>query len=155
MIVRATAERPMVFAVALLDRKVVDAGNAKPHQAMFIEFPVLVAVAAEPMPAIVMPLIGEAHGDAVVAEGPDFLDQAIVEFTVPFAGQKRLDCLSALQKFRAVSPATVGRVGKGDASGIAGIPCVLGHARFLWGGFGGERRKWRGGHGLVLPGGFL
>ena len=69
----------MIFALALLDRQIVDAGDAQAHQAVFVEFPVLVAIAAKPVAAIVMPFIGEAHGDAVVAEGPDFLDQAVVE----------------------------------------------------------------------------
>src|SRR5258707_15892228 len=73
LIVRATAERPMVFAVALLVWNVVDAGNTKPHPAMLIEFPVLVAITAEPMPAIVMPLLGEAYSLAVLADRPDFL----------------------------------------------------------------------------------
>src|SRR5215470_17127297 len=112
MIVRAAAERPVVFALALLDRKIVDAGNAKPHQAVLVEFPVLVAVAAEPMTAVVVPLVGETHCYAVLAKGPDFFDQAVVEFAVPFAGQECLDFSAAVQEFCAVSPAAVGRVGE-------------------------------------------
>jgi hypothetical protein len=38
--------------------------------------------------AIVMPFVGEAHGDAVFAEGPDFLDQAVIKLARPFARQK-------------------------------------------------------------------
>src|SRR5271166_5307692 len=79
MIVGASAKLPVILAIGLLDRKIVDAGNAKPHQAVLVEFPVLVAVAAEPMTAVVVPFIGEANGDAVLAESPDFLDQAVVE----------------------------------------------------------------------------
>src|SRR5215471_4068733 len=146
MIVRATAERPMVFALALLDRKVVDAGDAKPHQAVLIELPVLVAVTAEPAPAVVMPLIGEAHRDAVLPKRPDFLDQAVVKFTGPLACQECDDLLTAVQEFGAVSPTAVGCVGEGDPSGIARIPRILGHTRLLWGCFGGERRKRRAAH---------
>ena len=117
VIVGAPAERPVILAIALLDGKIVDAGDAQAHQTMLVEFPVLVAVAAEPMTAVVMPLIGEAHGDTIVTEGPDLLDQAVIELAVPFARQERLDGLAALQEFRAVAPAAVGRIGKRDAAG--------------------------------------
>ena len=143
MVVGAAAERPVVFALALLDRKIVDAGDAQAHQAVLVEFPVLVAVAAEPVAAVVVPLIGEAHGDAVVAERPDFLDQAVVELAVPFARQERLDGLATLEELGAVPPAAVGRVGERNARRIARIPGVLGHARLLRGGLGGERGKRR------------
>jgi hypothetical protein len=49
MIVGAAANRPMVLALVLLGRQIVDAGDAQTHQAVLVEFPVLVAVAAEPM----------------------------------------------------------------------------------------------------------
>src|SRR3984893_9351060 len=140
----------MIFAIALLDRNIIDAGDAKPHQAMLVEFPVLITVAAEPITAVVVPLIGEAHGDAVLAKRPDLLDQAVVEFAAPLAGQERFDGLPAVQEFRAVSPATVGRIGERNAGGVAGIPCIFRHARLLRGGLRGEGRKWRGGRGSVL-----
>jgi hypothetical protein len=57
VIVGPAAKRPAAFALALLDRDIIDAGDAKPHQAVIIEFPVLVAVAAEPITAVVVPLI--------------------------------------------------------------------------------------------------
>ena len=119
MIVRPPAQRPVVLALALRDRQVVDAGDARAHQAVLVEFPVLVAVAAEPLAAVVVPLVGEAHGDAVLAEGPEFLDQPVVEFARPFAGQERLDRLAALQELGAVAPAAVRRIGERDARGVA------------------------------------
>src|SRR3546814_7903965 len=48
LIVGTTAQRPAEQALALADRQVVDAGDARVHQAVRVEFPVLVAVAAEP-----------------------------------------------------------------------------------------------------------
>src|SRR5215471_19432968 len=125
MIVGTAAERPAILALGLLDRQIVDAGNAQPHQAVCVEFPVLVAVAAEPAAAVVVPLIGEAHGDAVVAVGPELLDQAVVELSVPLARQERLDGLTPLQELDAIPPAAVSRVGERDASGVAGVPAVL------------------------------
>src|SRR5260370_12397125 len=112
MLVGAAAERPMVFALALRDRQIVDAGDAEPHQALLVEFPVLVAVAAEPVAAVVVPLISEAHRDAVLVERPEFLDQPVIELAVPFAPQERLDRRAALQKLRAVAPAAVDRIGE-------------------------------------------
>src|SRR5215470_7739374 len=149
MIVWTAAQRPVILALPLVDWKVVDARNAKPHQAMFVEFPIFVAIAAEPMPAVVMPLIGKAHSDTVVAKGPDFLDQTVVEFTVPLACQERLDCSTTLEEFRAVSPPAVGRVGQRNASGVARVPGVLRHTRLLGGGVGGKRRKRRTIHGVT------
>ena len=53
-----------------------------------VELPVLVAVGAEPLAGVVVPLVGEAHGDAVVGEGPELLDQPVVELALPLAGQE-------------------------------------------------------------------
>src|ERR1700730_4131035 len=154
VIVGATAKRPVVLALALLDRDIIDAGDAKPHQAVLIKFPVLVAVAAEPITAVVVPLICKARENAVLTEGPHFLDQPVVQLAVPLARKKSLDGLAALQKFSAVPPAAVGRVGERDARGITGIPCIFGLACFLRSSLGGEGRKRRSVHGLVSIYGF-
>ena len=153
MVVRAAPERPVVLALALLDRQVVDAGDAPPHQAVAIELPVLVAVGAEPLPAVVVPFIGKAHRDTISGKGPELLDQAIVQLPVPFARQESLDGCAALQKLGTIAPAAVGRIGQRDARRIAGVPGILRHAHLLGGGFGIERRKRRtarrAGHGLA------
>ena len=102
----------MVFALVLADRQVVDAGDAQPHQPVRVELPVLVAVAAEPVAAVVVPFIGEADGDPVLAKRPQFLDQTIVQFLGPFALQEGDDFGSAIDELRPVAPA-----------GLAG-PCL-------------------------------
>jgi hypothetical protein len=89
MICRARAERPMEPPVRLPDRHVVDAGFASAHQALAIKLPLLVAVGAKPVPRIVMPFVLEANGDAVVGDGPEFLDQAVIELSGPFTPQER------------------------------------------------------------------
>src|SRR6202165_6193757 len=61
---------PAKAAVAFGNRNVVDAGLAAAHQAMLIEFPLLVAAGAMPLPAIVMPLILKAHGDMILVRRP-------------------------------------------------------------------------------------
>ena len=73
---------------ALADRQVVDRGMAPAHEAAGVEFPVLVAVGAEPVVRVVVPLVGEAHGDAILAERPELLDEAVVELAAPFAAQE-------------------------------------------------------------------
>jgi hypothetical protein len=65
---------------------------------MLVEFPVLIAVAAEPKTAVIVPLIGEAHRDAVLAKRPDFLDQAVAEFPGSLASQERVDGLAACDR---------------------------------------------------------
>ena len=117
MIVGAAAERPVIFALALLDRKIVDACNPQPHQSVLVELPVFVSIAAEPVPAVVAPFIGKSHRNAVFAKGPDLFDQTIVELAIPLARQERFDGLAALQKFGAIAPATVDRICEATRAG--------------------------------------
>src|SRR5215813_10667043 len=93
-------------SVAVLDRQVVDAGDAPPHQAVRVELPVLVAIAAKPVAGIVVPFICKAHSDPVVAVRPHFLDQPIIELAIPFAREKRLNRLAAVNELGAIPPAS-------------------------------------------------
>jgi len=49
MAVRAPPDRPVVQAIALADRKVVDAGNAASHRAALVKLPILVAERPKPV----------------------------------------------------------------------------------------------------------
>ncbi len=40
------------------------------------------------MTRIVMPIVGEPDRDTIVSIHPDFFDRAIIEFFVPFSGEK-------------------------------------------------------------------
>jgi hypothetical protein len=131
MVVGATAEWPVIFSFALLDRKIIDARDAQAHQAMLVELPVLAAIAAEPIPAVIVPLIRKADGDAIRMEGPDFLDQPVVKLAVPLSRQKGFDRLASLQEFGAVAPTTVGGVGERSARRIARVPGILGQTRLF------------------------
>ena len=77
----------MIFALLLVDRQIVNPGDAPPHVPPFVEFPVFIAVGAKPSTGIVMPFIGEPDGDAVPVEEPEFFDQAIVQLLLPFFGR--------------------------------------------------------------------
>src|SRR5215469_546630 len=104
MIVGPPAERPVEFPLRLLDRQVVDRGEAALHQALGVELPVLVAIRAKPIGAVVVPLIGEADRDAIAFERPQLLDQAVVELLRPLAGEERDDLRAPARKLRTVSP---------------------------------------------------
>ena len=101
------------------DGDVIDAGFTPAHQAMLVELPLLVAVRAVPLPGIVVPFVLKANRDAVAVERPEILDQAIIEFPLPFAGEERHDRGAALEKLRAVTPAAVLGVGERDPLRVA------------------------------------
>src|SRR5215510_206637 len=143
MVIRPPPERPVILALRLSDRKVVDAGQAEPHQALVVELPVLVAVRAEPVSGIVVALVGETDGDAAPLEGPQLLDEAIVELAGPLPGEESDDLLASVEELRAVPPARVGGVGLGDLLGIAGVPGILGQTDLLRRGLAGERGEGR------------
>jgi hypothetical protein len=65
-----TGPIPEVFPVGFLDRKVVDAGISVVHQAIGPEMPILVPVRTEPVSGVIVPLVSEAHRDAVAGKGP-------------------------------------------------------------------------------------
>src|SRR3984885_2444318 len=111
MVIGASTEGPVIFALALFDRQVVDAGDPPSHQALFVELPILVAIAAKPIAGIVVPFIGKAHGDPVVAKRPDFLDQPILQLASPLACEECLDRLAATNELGPVAPDAVQRIG--------------------------------------------
>src|SRR5262249_23249483 len=133
MIVGTGTQRPVILAFAFFDWQVIDARDAQTHQPVLIELPVLVAIAAKPIAAIIVPFVGEANRDSVLAKRPNLLDQAVIELTIPLARQKSFDFRSTLDELGAITPTTVRRVGKRDPGRIARVPCVLGHSRFLRG----------------------
>ncbi len=55
----ATKRRPQQLPIGFFDGVFVDAGYATLHQPLTIEFPIFVAVGAEPGPAFVMEFVGE------------------------------------------------------------------------------------------------
>src|SRR6202000_2780535 len=116
-----------------------------------VEEPVLVAVGAEPLAGVGVPLVGEARRDAVVGECPELLDQAVVVLAFPLLGQEGDDLRGPGDEAGAVAPAALGGVGLGAARGVAGVPGVLGGTDLFDRGLSGERRQRRSwGHRCVL-----
>ena len=139
MIVRPRpAAIPEELAFFWHDRVLVDAGVAVVHQAVFVELPVLIAVGAVPLARVVMVFVGKAHADAVAVMGPQFLDQAVIQFARPLAFQQGDNGGAALRELAAFAPPAVFRIGEGDLFRVAGIPAVFGQADFFDGAFAGE-----------------
>jgi len=78
MIVGAAPQRPVKFALGFADREVVNAGKTASHEAIRVEFPVLVSIRTKPVPAVVMPFVREADGYSILVESPQFLDEPIL-----------------------------------------------------------------------------
>src|SRR5262249_26936914 len=140
----------MVFALTIFDRQIIDACDPTSHQTFRVELPILISIAAEPAAGIIVPFIGKAYGDPVFTERPHFLDQTIIELAIPFARKERHDFLAAMNEFGAVAPDAVGRVGLGNAGGLARIPSILGEPRLLRRGFGTKGRHGWTAHELTL-----
>src|SRR5437762_1130231 len=148
MIVGAAALRPMVQPLAFQDWQKIDAGEAPLHQAMSVEFPQFVALAAKPGTVGGTPCRRKAYRHAGFAKAPQLLDQAIVVLFPPFAGQECDDRGAAPEEFRSVLPDAVFRVSQGDAGGIAAVPHILCRPYFLRGGLRREgRQRWAAFHG--------
>src|SRR3954447_6004313 len=137
--------------LGLLDRDVVDARLAAAHVALVVELPLLVAVAAPPLPRRVATLVLEAHGDPVAAERPQVLAQRVVELALPLARQELDDRGAAGEELVAVAPLRILAVGGGDALGVARVPRVLGRLHLLARGLLGERWDGRS-HRRSVPG---
>src|SRR5271155_3246377 len=99
----ATLRKDAVWAMALrdpplrgVDRQIVDTGVALAHQAGFRELPKLHAMGAEPLSGIIMPLVFEEHGHAILAKAPQGLFEPIAQLFRPLAVQKGLDLRATL-----------------------------------------------------------
>src|SRR5262245_10580521 len=141
MILWASAWWPMILSGGFRDRKVIDAGDAPTHEAALVELPVLIAVRAMPLAGIVMPFVGEPHCDAILVKCPQFLDQAIVQFLVPFTDQKLHDGVAPGEKLGAVAPNAIGSVSQRDSLRLARIPGVFCNPDFLRSRIGIKGRK--------------
>src|SRR6476620_5584589 len=141
MVIGTSTEEPVIFALAIVDRQVVDAGDPPSHQALVVELPILVAIAAKPVASIVVPFICKTHGYPVVAKRPDLLDQPILQLSTPLACEEGLDGLAATNELSAVAPDAIHRIGKRYFGRIARVPRVFRHAHLLRSRFCGERRK--------------
>jgi hypothetical protein len=107
------------------DGDIIGTHVSSSHDAFLIVLPVLVAVCPIPLPIFVMPLVLEAHGDAVAGVAPQLLHEAVVQLLLPLAGQELNDGLPPFEELRPVPPLAVHCVRLCNSFGIPGIPPVL------------------------------
>src|SRR5688572_28204959 len=119
MVWRPRSRRPGEQALGRADLDIVDAGDASVHESVRIELPVLVAVTAEPAATYVVPFVGKAHRNAIVAMRPDLLDEPVVELTLPLAMQEGHHCRASLEELVAIAPACIHGVRLRDPLRIA------------------------------------
>jgi len=81
----------VIFALRLLDWQIVDGSKPQAHQPVLIELPILIAILAKPIPGVIVPFIGKAHGDTVSRKRPKLFDQPIVQLFRPFASEEHDD----------------------------------------------------------------
>jgi len=139
----------VVLAIGGSDRQIIDAGDPYAHQALRVELPVLIAVGAEVLTAVVVPLVGEAYCDPIAVECPELLEEAVVQLACPLARQKGHDLGPAVDELSPITPAAVLAVGKRDRFWIAAVSGILGHPNFLGGRLRIERGKRRAWHGIL------
>ena len=134
----------MELAVTFLDWQVVDARFATSHQPLVVEFPQLVAVAAMPVIRLVVPFVLKLDRDPLGGEGPQVLDQTVVELALPLVGEKPPNLLAAYRELGPIPPYRIFGVSEYDAVGVARVPGILGQSNLANGRFESE---WRSNHG--------
>lgn len=75
----------MKQTLGFADRQIIDAGVAFPHQAIIFKLPIFIAVRAKPLPGVIFPFIGEANRNAMTIVCPNFFDQSVFVFALPFS----------------------------------------------------------------------
>ncbi|MNC60807.1 hypothetical protein D3C75_1107100 [compost metagenome] len=86
-----------------------------------------------------MPFIGITHGNSVVGERPQLLDQPIIKLLGPLAGQEAFGFFAVIGELGAIAPLSVQGIGQGHTLRVPGVPAVFGQANFFNGRFTGER----------------
>jgi hypothetical protein len=69
-----TRREPVEFAVDFLNREIVDARFASPDEAVFVEFPLLVALTPVPLARGIVPFVLKTDGNVIVGKGPERFD---------------------------------------------------------------------------------
>ena len=100
MIIGTTPESPGEISFGLGDRVLIDAIRSLLHQPIGFGSPVLLAIGAEPLSAVVATFVGQTHSDEIASTGPQFPDQEVVEVTQRCTGPKRLNLDATLWKAR-------------------------------------------------------
>ena len=91
VVVRPWADGPEILAICPGDCQVIDTCDAPVHEAVVVEFPILVSVRSKPISRAIVPLVSKAHGDSVTLPGPQLLDETVIQLPLPFLTEKADD----------------------------------------------------------------
>src|SRR5260370_21957881 len=126
----------VLLAVAprrLMNRIIIRAHIAPPHESLCIKFPMFIPVCPHPLSRVgITPFVLETHRDAVVGVAPQFFHQAIVQFFGPFAAEKGFDRLWTLQERPVCLKNTESRMSrkpKSSRTPIRALPSDPAHGR--------------------------
>ena len=75
-------------SVRFLDDQIIDAHFPPLHEAGWCKLPKLVAVASEPLTAVIVPLVLELYCHAVVAKSPELFLQLVAQLTASLAAEE-------------------------------------------------------------------
>src|SRR5205807_5874927 len=131
MRVRTTPQRPMILALRLGDRKIINGCVSQPHQAVLIKLPIFVSVGSEPVAGVIVPFVGKTDRNAISVMSPKLFNQPVVQLFRPLAFQKLDDLLPPVGKLGAISPTRVDCVSKCNLFWITRIPTVFCQANLL------------------------
>jgi hypothetical protein len=115
----------MILALCFFNGQIIDGSKPAKHKPVFIELPIFIAIRAVPLPGVVVPFIGEANSNPVPIEGPELLDETVIEFLGPLPLKESDDLGPAVEKLRTVSPKAVLGVPVCKLLRVSRIPLIL------------------------------
>jgi hypothetical protein len=76
---------PSKLAMTFVNENIVNRGMPDRHPAIRSKFPIFIPMRSKPLSILVVEFVTEPDGNLVIRVGPQFLDELVVEFTIPFA----------------------------------------------------------------------
>jgi hypothetical protein len=110
MIIRPAPKRPVKLSITFFNAKIINAGNPPTHIPPVVKLPILIAIGAKPIARIIMPLIAEPYCNPITLKCPEFLDEPVVEFFIPFPSQEMDNGLMTSKELRTIPPHAILRV---------------------------------------------
>src|SRR5229473_2190750 len=114
VVIGTPALGPVEQTISLVNLHIVDACITVMHNAFNVKLPVFVSIRTKPLSRIIMELISKSNRDSIAIERPQFLDEPVVQFALPFAHQEPHNLLATVNEFGPVPPHTVRRIRERD-----------------------------------------
>src|SRR5258708_34603675 len=99
VVIGTRALGPVEETIRLVNLQIVYARITVMHDPFSVKLPVFVSIRTEPLPRIIMELISKSNRDSIAIEGPQFLDEPVVQFALPFAHQEAHNLFATVDEF--------------------------------------------------------